>query len=284
MVQRYWLAAIVLVITPWASQAPCKDATVERSSPVAIANSIPFPPYMEPGRIDSPCAPGEDDRLSDLCAQWKAADAGRHAADWTQYGVWVSLAALGAALLAAIFTFRAIQQGKISLDEARRNTALAHPPRFKITRCLVCKSKDDFSLPDFEPNEPIFAFLFALNCGRYDAAVDLWSCTLHWEQGDRLPMSFFFDYFDERNRRNWIAPKDEENFTTIEPGSHRHWELNSTVPAKFKRGRKWSHSLYLTGFIRYRGAAQEARGLYFCKRYSPATRLFEDVPEHENED
>lgn len=70
----------------------------------------------EPPKNDQPCRKGEDDRGSDLCAQWKAADAAQSAAEgtWWLGGFTVLLSALtlGAAVAAAIFAARAARSGQ----------------------------------------------------------------------------------------------------------------------------------------------------------------------------
>ncbi|MCJ2128038.1 hypothetical protein [Methylobacterium sp. E-045] len=57
-----------------------------------------------------PCEPGEDNRKSDLCAQWKAADAAADSARWTRltfvaslFGLGIALLTLAAAAAAAIY-------------------------------------------------------------------------------------------------------------------------------------------------------------------------------------
>lgn len=54
------------------------------------APAVPPPPVqpVEPVQrpeIERPCEPGQDDRNSDLCAQWKAADAATEAAFWARW-------------------------------------------------------------------------------------------------------------------------------------------------------------------------------------------------------
>lgn len=51
---------------------------------LAISTSREHP---EPRPIEKPCLEGLDDRHSDLCAQWKAADAARSSAQWTFWSV-----------------------------------------------------------------------------------------------------------------------------------------------------------------------------------------------------
>lgn len=61
-------------------------------------------------REAEPCSPGDDRRYSDLCAQWKAADAAADSAWWA----WASALGVGAALSLTIWT------NSIMRDTARR--------------------------------------------------------------------------------------------------------------------------------------------------------------------
>lgn len=75
----------------------------------------------EPGEEAKPCPKGEDNRRSDLCAQWKAADAAAEGALWTERtfylglgGLAVALLTLGAAAAAAYFAYVASEQARRS--------------------------------------------------------------------------------------------------------------------------------------------------------------------------
>ena len=64
-----------------------------------------------------PCEPGDDQRDSDLCAQWKAADAAADAAWWAAWGTWIS-GISGLLVLGALFL--AFQSNRIARDTAKR--------------------------------------------------------------------------------------------------------------------------------------------------------------------
>lgn len=68
------------------------------------------------------CEQGRDNRRSDLCAQWKAADAARESADWTRRAFYLGIAGavlglgtLGAAIAAALFAWRSVTHGRAQL-------------------------------------------------------------------------------------------------------------------------------------------------------------------------
>jgi hypothetical protein len=83
----------------------------------------------EPDGYQAPCNEGEDKRYSDLCAQWKAADAARNSADYTLwFGILGSLLGaltLAAAAAAAWYARKAAIHTEESAFEARRAADVA---------------------------------------------------------------------------------------------------------------------------------------------------------------
>jgi hypothetical protein len=83
--------------------------TSERSSADFADPEQPVTPSPDQG-----CKRGQDDRKSDLCAQWKAADAAYDGAKWTWWQLWIGVAGLilgavtmVAAIAAAVYAKRA---------------------------------------------------------------------------------------------------------------------------------------------------------------------------------
>jgi len=78
----------------------------------------------KPNRHDEPCEPGDNKRSSDLCAQWKAADAARDTANYTLQLGWLGLLigalTLGAAIAAAKFASDAATYTQAGANEAKR--------------------------------------------------------------------------------------------------------------------------------------------------------------------
>lgn len=91
----------------------------DRQAEQAIANSLEnvataIERGNEPPSYNPDCPKGADDRRSDLCAQWKAADAAHEAASWASWtwylllvGTVIGAATLGAAAAAAYFAKKA---------------------------------------------------------------------------------------------------------------------------------------------------------------------------------
>lgn len=84
--------------------------------------------------LQAACEPGEDNRHSDLCAQWKAADGAAVSATWTRWtgiftagGLLIGFVTMVAAIGAAVFAALASKHTKRSADIAE--TALAADTR-----------------------------------------------------------------------------------------------------------------------------------------------------------
>lgn len=106
------ICAFVVAMGLGATSPPQRSIGQEGQSAKAESAQRPQP-ASSPEPVDAPksgypCHPGEDDRTSDLCAQWKAADASARAASWgasvglaTWIGVILGFGTLVAAALAA---------------------------------------------------------------------------------------------------------------------------------------------------------------------------------------
>lgn len=88
---------ILIAFVGWLSLANAQSPRAKSKQPETQSNqtnavppgtppSAPVKP-VEPPKLERACDEGKDARDSDLCAQWKAADAARDAADWTRLGI-----------------------------------------------------------------------------------------------------------------------------------------------------------------------------------------------------
>ena len=86
-----------------------------------------------PNRFGKPCTGGEDDRQSELCAQWRAADAAIATVFWAQGTFWVGIilgiGTLVAAVAAAVFAARAVDTAERALRDGER--AFVYPDGVK---------------------------------------------------------------------------------------------------------------------------------------------------------
>jgi hypothetical protein len=101
-----------------------QDAGNEHSEPLPPATTPP--PLASPQTADKGCQDRKDDRSSDLCAQWKAADSAYEGAVWTRrtgiftgIGLFVGLVTMGAAIGAALFAKDAARYARDSVEAGR---------------------------------------------------------------------------------------------------------------------------------------------------------------------
>jgi hypothetical protein len=80
----------------------------------------------EPDEATKPCEANRPNRNSDLCAQWKAADAAKEAADASWHQVYIGILTLIAASMAAYYAKRAAEETQRGALAAVRTAETAH--------------------------------------------------------------------------------------------------------------------------------------------------------------
>jgi hypothetical protein len=320
MLRGYWLsifavvgwliACVALAQSPSSQGVTSKTPTVkEQSAGQAKKNGNAANDLSIPVRIiDDPIEAqrtrdrqqkADQHEADDLAAQRKAADAawqGVVAAERQIYPAWgqVVFAFIGTCLLIGTL-IASIKATKSVQDDLR----LSHPPKFKITRPLISSHSIETppgqisELPLFVAGETIHGCAFAVNYGRFAATLMRAEnalnadCYFFFAENDVIPMSEA--YLRQGHQERWSPIRiDPSNNSTskIKAGGFANWYFSGTIPADFKKKTKWewSHSICIIGHIRYIGAAKDARGYYFCKRYDPKRQCFVSVEEHEVED
>lgn len=124
----YWriIAAIAGLILIGANEPPKtsdKAETSNKQGEIAnaingIATAIKNP--VETDQTTKPCAKNSDNRNSDLCAQWKAADAATDSANWSWWQVLLGGGGIAIGLLTFAAAFKAAQYAKKAADETGR--------------------------------------------------------------------------------------------------------------------------------------------------------------------
>ncbi|MGV3511299.1 MAG: hypothetical protein ACO1OX_04770 [Novosphingobium sp.] len=138
--------------------------------------------------MDQPCEEGENKRSSDLCAQWKAADAAKSAANATWlFGALGSLIGgftLAAAWSAAKWARRAAEETKRGADTAERTLTDLEQPYLFIDKVITQTpiTRDWINAPDDQIFE---AFPKMRNYGRTPAVIRETYC--HIYIGNELP-------------------------------------------------------------------------------------------------
>lgn len=159
------------------------------------AETTGIPTHAKPFRYRRPCEKPEGKDESDLCAQWRAAEAGENSALWTQRSVWVSI--IGSIFLlwqisltrkALADTARAtaamIEQNRIA--EAAQRAWITIQPEFKVLRsngesiqigyCITYKNVGSTGAYDISFMAAAWPTL-AYNDGDVDFWRDEWSRT-----------------------------------------------------------------------------------------------------------
>ena len=95
---------------------------------------VPSVPMVNSPILERPCDEGKDNRHSDLCAQWKAADAASKAAWWAAFGTFVALTGTAGLYWQIVLTRRAVQDtGKATSAMQRQNDIAQEAQRPWVT-------------------------------------------------------------------------------------------------------------------------------------------------------
>lgn len=141
-------------------------------NPVA-ASPPPVQQANEPPSYTNPCQAGHDDRSSDLCAQWNAADAAQQSANWTTIGAIVGAFTLAAAMAAAYYAKEAARHTQRSADIAEKALLDIERPYLFVTatKPLVGVTHDWADKPDNKRPIPEAAYSIK-NFGRTPAIIN----------------------------------------------------------------------------------------------------------------
>lgn len=126
--RRYVIAACGWLIL--SAQAPQPKAEAENRQAAANAKQ-PTPPLpvrvvgpvktqesAQASEYENPCRKGSDNRDSDLCAQWKAADAARDAADYARQQLLIAAFGIAGLILTLWLTYGALNATRAGVDLA----------------------------------------------------------------------------------------------------------------------------------------------------------------------
>jgi hypothetical protein len=130
--RRYILAALAcLILSAQAPRPETQPKQAEVSNQVGkSAQTIPPPPFepVQPVQrriTERPCEPGQDNRQSELCAQWKAADAATDAAYWAWASFWLGLAGTVGLIATLYYTRKAVLAAEEATKDADKALEIA---------------------------------------------------------------------------------------------------------------------------------------------------------------
>lgn len=109
------------------AQTKQDEASSNISAPTKPPPATPVQPLkpVEPSKLERPCNEGGDDRESDLCAQWKAADAARDAADYTFWALILGAVGTIGLFWTLYYTRAAVQAARNATNDAETALAIA---------------------------------------------------------------------------------------------------------------------------------------------------------------
>lgn len=234
-----WLTLVGAAQSPQSDNQTNQAAAAESlnqatNTVVAAIRSAIHPPDKDMG-----CAQGHDERSSDLCAQWKAADSARDAAEYAFWGLIIG--AVGTAMLLITFA----ETRKVSRAQLRAYISIK-PMGLKIFQVAVGKQ--------------IEASLKITNGGQTPAYNVVWHGNIV-----ALSKDMAVDFFDESNdspppykepRPTLINSSDsiEADLESVDPISSQDW-------AEVVAGTK---NLYLYGTGEYKDVFKRTRHTRFC--------------------
>jgi hypothetical protein len=238
--------ALVGVASLGAAEPPkhgtqAQQATKQRE-PASGAKPTRTEQSQEPDKSTEPCKAGEDKRYSDLCAQWKAADAAANGAEAGWLQVWIGIGGVAVGLFTLIAAGAAALFAKRAVDETRESNAIAKNTAHLEGRPWLAVS--------FEVSEPAYlseTFLRVMfrakirNVGQSPAkgahiAIEIYNAL---EEHGPVPREFLDKHFSETQNHNSnglvLVPNEEsvrQMFLDLpyERFHHKEGALPSAVP------------------------------------------------------
>lgn len=212
------LGFITLGASPYPSPRPADIRAKAAARPATFPGSV--------NQSDRGCARGRDVRSSDLCAQWKAADAAAEAARWSWWqmvvgilGVVVGAATVGAAVAAALYA-------KKAAEEATRSATVAsdaHEAFIASERAIIRVSRAYlyFAFEDLRVTSPYAIRLDVNNLGR--AATVITSVSWEVSEAPIFPERLNYEQF----RTEYVGAGVENNevrpLQSEDPGDGPVW-------------------------------------------------------------
>ncbi|WP_188063205.1 hypothetical protein [Sphingobium sp. KCTC 72723] len=292
---------LILAASPEKQAADRNQADAQNASTEALRNiATAIEQANERPEPDAGCEAGKDNRQSDLCAQWKAADAAKDSADWTRRTFWLGCvgAVIGAATLiaagfaawyakkAAIETEKGAMAALNAVVETRKSNEIAE----KAIRPWVFVEVVDTNATKWMSEGWPFEFGFKLtNFGASPAIIDKILCqVVAYDIVPPMPGHFYpnptneqklyrsrIHKFNEKLRDTLVLPPSAESRKFSDSGN-RAMVINDKTPEPYRSQREtflmlismndYSHFLY--GNVVYRDVNNIIHETGFCFRHS----------------
>lgn len=210
----FGVALIGAAPQPSASNAGEKPSA--RHQPAKRPAPVPWPAPQVAERpiLTEPCEPGQDNRRSDLCAQWEAADAARDAANWA---MWATLVGI----VSVLGLWIQIWLTRKSLDVAmadRRPSIYSDNVKFEVVGNTV---KGQISIKNFGQSEARdVAFKAAISFGPYPLPDDPPPLTGKAVPSGKMPPGTLrYQYVERHDFDKWQALVADEKAAFLMSGS-----------------------------------------------------------------
>ncbi|WP_230292442.1 hypothetical protein [Croceicoccus sp. Ery5] len=243
---RLFFIAVAGLILSGASAPPESDQNAENSQTEneisealgrierAISN-IEIPTDENPA-----CDPGEDNRNSDLCAQWKAADSAREAASYAWAGLLVGI--VGTAML--IWTF--LEQRRTSRAQLRAYIAVD-----AVT--LYLNPETGEAVADLQIN----------NTGQTPAFHTVWAGNIRIADDGQIERDLAVT---SREQAQGIGRPTETAVSNGRPANATIYSNEPLTQEQIDAGVRGEKALYVFGYVWYEDAFGKKRVTEFCFR------------------
>jgi hypothetical protein len=172
-----------------------------KRSPSVAANTAKPVEAIKSAEYERPCREGGENRNSDLCAQWKAADAAKNAADWAMRSFWIGILGFLGLLASLYYTRKAVKVADDATKDADRALEIANrnadaavrlaeisERTAKIQlRAYVSVDKAEIAENDWSPDGHYVIVLQVSNNGPTPAKIYNITVTGHWNT-DKEPV------------------------------------------------------------------------------------------------
>jgi hypothetical protein len=213
-------------------------------------------------QIETPCDPNDNIRSSDLCAQWKAADAAKSAASAAWWmGVigallggatlWVAVRAALWAKKAALHTEAGSKEAQRAADAAERSLEIAQDTAKRELRAYVSLLKA--TMPKFVvDNDSIDVVMHVENSGSTPA--NYFFGQIAWRVTDQEPTAELFN----QAVAEYAPEPDAQIVCTIGPRQRRELPYPITVPDEWRtKVLSGEMQFYFMGKLRYRDVFED---------------------------
>jgi hypothetical protein len=235
---------LILATSPEQNAASSDRSQSEQASAQTLQNiATAIKVANERQQLDTGCGAGQEARDSDLCAQWKAADAAADSAWWAWASGVVGFLSLGGVLVALGLAFHS---NRIASDAAQRQ--LRAYVTSGVKRCVIVRGRIKIRI--------------VLRNHGVTPAIDVRTCTEYFDAPHPIgDTDFPIQDPSEENRSSSLIP----------PGGEITYEFDAGPVAKIDRDKLNvdNHRRYVAGVATYRDVFGRRWRTTYCRFVKP---------------